>query len=75
MKHKSKTTRRDKEESFTRGAKTAPKQQWSEQYGIHGFTLTESQNVLRNKIIENDMVVVEGQEQEVVVGWYQKGGR
>lgn len=60
MKHKSKTTRRDKEgESFTRGVKVVPKQQWSEQYGIHSFTLTESQNILRNKIIENDLVVCE----------------
>ena len=62
MKHKSKTTRRDKEgESFTRGVKVVPKQQWSEQYGLHGFTLTDSQNTLHNKIIQNDMVIVEGQ--------------
>lgn len=59
MKHKSKPTRKDKEESFTRGVKVAPKPQWNEAYGIHKFTLTESQNNLRNKIIENDFVVCE----------------
>lgn len=60
MKHKSKTTRKDKEQdSFTRGVKVVPKPQWNEAYGIHKFTLTDSQNALRNKIIENDFVVCE----------------
>jgi phosphate starvation-inducible PhoH-like protein len=59
MKQKSKFARKDKEESFTRGVKSIPKQQWQEAYGIHNFTLTESQNILRNKIIENDLVVCE----------------
>ena len=61
MKQKIKPTRKVKEEEFVRGVKATPKPQWNEAYGIHGYTLTESQNTLRNKIIDNDMVVVEGQ--------------
>jgi phosphate starvation-inducible PhoH-like protein len=61
MKHRNnkKSTRADKEDSFVRGAKAVPKPQWGEAYGIHKFTLTDSQNELRNKIIENDLVVCE----------------
>lgn len=60
MKHKSKPTRKDKEESFTRGVKKTPKPQWLEQYGYHSFELTDTQNTLRNKILDNDLVICEG---------------
>lgn len=59
MKQKIKPTRKVKEEEFTRGVKAVPKPQWNEAYGIHKFELTESQNIFRNKIIDNDLVVCE----------------
>jgi predicted ribonuclease YlaK len=61
MKHKNnhRTTRKEKEEGFTRGAKQA-KPQWTEAYGYHDFHLTESQQELRDKILNNDLVVCEG---------------
>jgi phosphate starvation-inducible PhoH-like protein len=61
MKHKAKPTRKDKEQdSFTRGVKKLPKPQWLEQYGYHDFELTDTQNTLRNKILDNDLVICEG---------------
>jgi phosphate starvation-inducible PhoH-like protein len=63
LKHRNnvKNTRKDKETEggFVRGVKKEPKPQWNESYGIHNFTLTESQDRLRNKIIDNDFVVCE----------------
>lgn len=60
MKTTKKATRKDKEESFVRGIKKEPKPQWAEQYGYHDFNLTDTQNELRNKILENDLVICEG---------------
>lgn len=60
MKTTKKATRKDKEESFVRGVKKDTKPNWSEQYGYHDFNLTDTQNELRNKILDNDLVVCEG---------------
>ena len=59
MKRKEKISRQDKE-SFVKATKNTPKPQWAESYGIHSIKLTDSQNQLRNKILENDMVICEG---------------
>jgi phosphate starvation-inducible PhoH-like protein len=59
MKRKEKISRQDKE-SFAKTIKNTPKPQWTDSYGIHSIKLTESQNQLRNKIIENDLVICEG---------------
>lgn len=55
-----KITRKEKESSFTRGVKKTPKPQWVEQYGYHSFELTDTQNTLRNKILDNNLVICEG---------------
>ena len=59
LKRKEKTSRQDKD-NLGKTPKTSPKPQWTDSYGIHNIQLTDSQNQLRNKIIENDLVICEG---------------
>lgn len=60
MKQFKKLSRLKKEQLGKLQTKTLKQESWGEQYGLRSIHLTQSQQELKNKILNNDLVFVEG---------------